>query len=157
MAFRLGQFERFEGAWIPHPDHRGPAEFLNRNDEIGPTTPIVIERLLPVSHYLDRKHAIYFGRDTTDFVLSSRAKGTREKWTNNRLLSMPAELAAYTASASEVWVVRWVDDPAFGQVDLERVWAGRAPELTRAFLSEDGRIEVVRARLAPSPAAAGGE
>ena len=55
-----------------------------------------------------------------------------EKWTCNRLLSTPEELAAYTASAREVWVVRWVDDPGFSQVDLGAVWADRAPEECRA-------------------------
>jgi hypothetical protein len=156
VAFRVGEFKRFENAWIPHPDHRGPAEFLNRNHEVGPTTPIVVERILPVSYYLDRKHAIYFGRHTTDFLLSSRERGTRELWTDNRLLSTPDELAAYTASAPEIWIVRWVVDPGFSQVDLEAVWADRAPELSRMFLSQDGRIEVVRARLAPAaPPAAG--
>jgi Dolichyl-phosphate-mannose-protein mannosyltransferase len=150
VAFRLGEFERFENAWIPRPDYRSPAEFLDRHGEVGPTTSIVVERLLPVSHYLDRKHAIYFGRHTTDFVLSSRERGTREKWTNNRLLSTPDELAAYTVSAPEVWIIRWVVDPAFSQVDLEILWADRMPELSRAFLSEDGRIEVLRVRLAPA-------
>ena len=114
-------------------------------------------RLLPVSYYLEREHAIYFGRDTSDFLLSSRERGTRELWTNNRLLSTPEELAAYTKAAREVWVVRWVDDPSeFKDVDLATVWAGRAPELSRAFLGEDGRIEVIRARLAPAPAPADG-
>jgi hypothetical protein len=147
VAFRLGEFERFEKAWIQHPDHRGPAEFLNQNDEVRPTTPIVVERLLPVSYYLGRDHAIYFGRHTTDFVLSSRERGTREKWTNNRLLSTPEELAAYTASAPEVWIVRWVVDHHFSQVDLAALWADRAPELSRVFLSQDGRIEVIRVRF----------
>jgi hypothetical protein len=151
VAFRLGDYERFQSAWISRPDHRSPAEFLNGNEEVGPKTPIVVERLLPVSHYLDREHAIYFGGHTEDFLLSSRDRGTREKWTDNRLLSTPEELAAYTASASEVWVVRWMVDPNFSQVDLHTVWANRAPEFSRVFLSEDGRIEVVRARLARSP------
>jgi Dolichyl-phosphate-mannose-protein mannosyltransferase len=150
VAYRLGEFERFESVWFPRPDHRSPAEFLNRNDEVAPATPIVVERLLPVSHYLDREHAIYFGRHTTDFLGNSRERGTREKWTNNRLLSTPHELAAYTAPAREVWVVRWVDDPGFDQVDLEALWAERRPELSRVFLSEDGRIEVVRVRLKPA-------
>jgi hypothetical protein len=154
VAFRLGEFARFETAWISRPDHRSPAEFLNRNDDLGPTTPIVVERILPVSHYLDREHAIYFGRHTEDFLLSSRERGTREKWTYNRLLSTPEELADFTASAREVWVVRWVEDPNFSQLDLAAVWADRAPELSRVFLSEDGRIEVLRVRLAPAPHAA---
>jgi Dolichyl-phosphate-mannose-protein mannosyltransferase len=156
VAFRLGEFARFERGWIPRPDHRGPAEFLNRNDEVAPATPIVVERLLPVSHYLQREHAIYFGRHTEDFLLSSRKRGTREKWTDNRLLSTPEQLAAYTASAREVWVVRWVVDPNFSQVDLEALWADRRPEFSRVFLSEDGRIEVIRVRLAPGPDAADG-
>lgn len=153
-AFRLGEFARFERAWIARPDYRSPAEFLNRTEEVTSASAIVVERLLPVSHYLDREHAIYFGRHTTDFVLSSRERGTREKWTNNRLLSTPDELAAFTASAPEVWIVRWVADPSFSQVDLEALWADRTPELSRVFLSEDGRIEVIRARLAPAPDAA---
>jgi hypothetical protein len=150
VAFRLGDYERFQNAWISRPDYRSPAEFLNGNEEVGSTTPIVVERLLPVSHYLDREHAIYFGRHTEDFILSSRERGTREKWTNNRLLSTPDELAAFTASAREVWIVRWIVDPNFSQVDLDAVWADRTPELSRVFLSEDGRIEVIRARLAPA-------
>jgi hypothetical protein len=151
-GFRLGEFQRFENAWVPHPDYRGPAEFLNGSAEVAPTAPIIVERLLPVSYYLDWEHAIYFGRHTTDFNLSSRERGTRELWTDNRLLSTPDELAAHTASAPEVWIVRWVVDPAFTQVDLESVWADRAPALSRAFLSEDGRIEVIHARLAPASA-----
>jgi hypothetical protein len=151
VGFRFGEFEPFERLWFPRPDHKSPAEFLNRLEDIDPAAPIVVIRLLPVSYYLEREHAIYFGRDTTDFLLSSRERGTRELWTNNRLLSTPEELAAFTKAAREVWVVRWVDDPSeFKDVDLATVWAGRAPELSRAFLSEDGRIDVIRARLAPA-------
>jgi 4-amino-4-deoxy-L-arabinose transferase-like glycosyltransferase len=158
VAFRLGEFEPFDRLWFPRPDHKGPAEFLNRLENIDPAARIVTIRLLPVSYYLEREHAIYFGRETTDFLLSSRERGTRELWTNNRLLSTSDELAAYTKAAREVWVVRWVDDPAVvsNEVDLAAVWAGRAPELSRAFLSEDGRIEVIRARLAPARESANG-
>ena len=67
-----------------------------------------------------------------------------------RLLSTPQELAQYTGDAREVWLIRETERfpllPEPGEV-----WGERLRGSERVFLSEDGRVEVLRIELAPPP------
>ncbi len=151
VAFRTGPFEKFWVTWYWRFDYRSPAEFLNANVMPEDDARIVVQYHFPVSYYLEREHAIYIPRTMGIFVRHSQRQGTLNRWADRPLLSTPQELADHTRTAREVWLIRGVEDEErFPEMpDMEEVWGDRLIEHTRAFLSQDERIEVVRIRLAP--------
>lgn len=142
-TYRIGQFERFATTWYNRDDFAAPADFLAAT--AGPKELIVVEEAPAVSHYLEREHAVYLDRRGTRFRLVSRDRGTRDLWSNQRLLSTPTQLYDYTQGASVVWIVRAAQDRKWIQPD--DVWGGRLINVERPFLSPDGALEVLRVRL----------
>ena len=150
VMFRTGVFAPFWPTWYQRLDYEGPAQFVNGNAAPVDTTRIIVEYHYPASYYLQREHAIWLPRNTEVFDLHSRVRGTVDLWSNRRLLSTEQDIAEYTRTASDVWLIRSID-PAFPWEvpDPQRIWGDRVVEQSRAFASRDGRIEVVHLRLTP--------
>ena len=156
VAFRSGPFAPFAPTWYPRLDVAAPAAFVDRTAEPGAATRIVVENLPAASYYLaDDEHAIYYHRESARFRQVGRERGTRDLWSGMRLLSTPGELAAYTRPAREVWLIREVERSPL-MPEPEEVWGERLVGRERAFLSRDGRVEVLRLELAPPPPGAEG-
>ena len=150
VMFRTGVFEPFWPTWYQRLDYESPARFVNGNAAPVDTTRIIVEYHYPTSYYLQREHAIWLPRNTEVFDLHSRVRGTVDLWSDRRLLSTEQEIADYTRTASDVWLIRSID-PAFPWEvpDPHRIWGDRVAEQSRSFVSRDGRIEVVHLRLTP--------
>jgi hypothetical protein len=150
VMFRTGVFAPFWPTWYQRLDYEGPARFVNGNAAPVDTTRIIVEYHYPTSYYLQREHAIWLPRNTEVFDLHSRVRGTVDLWSNRRLLSTEQDIAEYTRTASDVWLIRSIDSPFPWEVpDPHRIWGDRVVEQSRAFASRDGRIEVVHLRLTP--------
>ena len=148
VEFRMSEFESFARTWYARSDYRSPAQFLNQAVlDPDPTTRIVVVDRPPVSHYLERDHAIYTPRTRAQFHRVSRMGGTLELWSNKRLLSTPEDLRNYTAGAHTVWIVK-TSNAREEPFRLAEVWNGRLVSTSRVFLSVDERIEVIVVRLA---------
>jgi hypothetical protein len=150
-SFQIGRFEGREAIWYPRHDYASPAEFLGAKVVADLQIPIIVVELPPVSHYLDLDRAVFYPRREALFDSVSRERGTREIWSQRRLLSTDEDLLEFTASSEAFWLVRLVDTERhpFRVVD---VWKRRPIRLNRKFLSRDGRIEVVYVTLQPANA-----
>jgi hypothetical protein len=114
---------------------------------------VVVEYQYPASYYLDGPHAIYIPREWQDlYPLHSHEGGTLDAWSGQPLLDTPEELAAYTATAGDVWLIRGTDRQRPELPDPEAVWGPRLREAARGFLSRDGRIEVLHLTLSQQSA-----
>jgi hypothetical protein len=145
VSYRLGPFAAHELTWYPRSDYAGPARFAAR--AAPDDARIVVENLPPASWYLPRPHAVFYPREGNRFLLTSREQGTVELWSNQPLLSTAADLAAYAAGAEELWIIRAIDRIEV-LPDLDEVFDSRLLERERLYTSADGRIEVLRLRLA---------
>ena len=111
----------------------------------------------PVSFYLGIEHAVYHDRRAGTFKLIARERGTRDLWSNRRLLNQAGDVERYTDGAREVWLIRPVE-PKQQPFTVDQVWGARARGQTIHCISIDGRLEVVRIALSgparpPRPAA----
>jgi hypothetical protein len=100
----------------------------------------------PVSFYLAAPHAAYYYRNWNLFYDHSRAGGTVDRWSNQRFLSTPDDLRAYTKCVATVWVVKAVS-PVNRPFEIEAVWGKRLVSATEVFRSVDNRLAVIRADL----------
>ena len=142
-TFRTAPFEDHWLTWYQRFDFRTPAEFMN-GQALNDNARVVVEYQYPASYYLDRPHAIYIPREWQDlYPLHSRERGTLDAWSGQPLLDTPEELEAYTAGATDVWMIRGTDRQRPELPDLEAVWGARIQDASRVFLSRDGRIEVL--------------
>ncbi len=146
VSYRTGRFARFERTWYGREDYESPARFVNQIVDSGQTNAIVLVNNPPVSYYLRGKHAVYCNRLDRRFRDISRAGGTVELWSNQRLLSTVEELREYAAGLEFVWIIRSVVGKAT-DFAIEEVWANEPIEVSRVFLSKDERIEVLRVRF----------
>ena len=155
VAYRLGPFERFQETWYPRLDFASPARFVSEHAARGPGVRVVVENLPPSSYYLEGEHAIYYIREGARF--SGRA-ARRARAASGRACACSARRESwreYTGSALEVWLVREIERfPLLPEP--EQVWGDRLLEQTQAYVSQDGRIEVLHIRLAPSAGEARG-
>jgi hypothetical protein len=150
VVFRTGIFEPFWATWYQRLDYESPAKFVNRNATPVDSTRIIVEYHYPASYYLQREHAIWLPRHTEVFDLHSRARGTVDQWSDRQLLSTEQEIADYTRTASDVWLIRSIDAAyPWEEPDPARIWGDRLVEQARSFVSRDDRIEVVHVRLTP--------
>jgi hypothetical protein len=109
-----------------------------------PSSRIIVAGLPPVSYYLGRPHAVYYERSGRRFYNVSRARGTIDLWSNQRLLSTEKDLRAYAGCADQVLLIRSSEER--NELDLDKVWPERLSD-SPVFTSVDGRIEVVVVRL----------
>ena len=145
-SFRIGAFEGRESTWYPRYDYASAAEFLEARARESQQMTIIVVGLPAASHYLDLDHAVFYPRGRTVFAGVSRDRGTRDLWSQRRLLSTAEELRDYTASAKTIRLVRLADATAqpFGVAD---VWQDRLVSVNQEFKSKDGRVEVVSVTL----------
>jgi len=148
-TFRTAPFEDHWPTWYQRYDFRTPAAFVN-GQALDDGARVVVEYQYPASYYLAVPHAIYIPREWQDlYPLHSRERGTRDAWSDQPLLDTPDELAAYTAQARDVWVIRGTDRRRPELPEPEAVWGARLQDASRAFLSRDERIEVLLVTLLP--------
>jgi hypothetical protein len=147
-AYRTGIFARFSSTWYLRSDYASVGRWLAQARARGDDAPIIVVGEPPISYYLDAPHAVYYGREDPRFADVTREGGTRELWSQQRLLSTPAELRAFTAGATRVLLARSTL-PARQAFRPEAVWGSRLRTVASRFRSVDGRLEVVEVRLAP--------
>jgi len=147
-SFRIGAFEDRGEIWYPRYDYASAAEFLEARSIDNPQMPIITVGLPPVSHYLDLDHAVFYPRGRPIFHAVTRDRGTRDLWSQRRLLGTDEDLRSYTAGAEAVWLIRFAK-PGLQRFRAEEVWSERILDVRRDFLSEDGRIEAVTVTLRP--------
>lgn len=147
VVYRRAAFASFEGVWYPRRDFVTPAQEV----EAAATSddPVIVVAQPPVSHYLQREHAIFYARSDPRFGNVSRQRGTIDRWTGMRLLSTSDEVRAYTERADRVWIVQGAapDEQFF---DPAQIWSDRPPHVTRRGTGVDGRVEVILVEFAGS-------
>ncbi len=150
-SFRIGIFEGRGSTWYPRYDYAAPAEFLEAQALAGQQTPIIVAGLPPVSHYLNVDHAVFYPRGRPIFAGISRERGTRDLWSQRRLLSTEEELRNYAASARTIWLVR-LAGATKQSFNVSDVWKDRVMDVNLEFTGVDGRVEVVSIVLQPEAA-----
>jgi hypothetical protein len=153
VVYRLGSFEHRAATWYSRQDFASPGRFVNERSR--PDDAVVVINLPPTSYYVDRPHAVYIRRGDDRFRNVSRAAGTVDYWSGQRLLSLPEELARYLDGRSRSWVIQRSHDPDGSP--LEAVISSGPYTATRAFRGADGRIEVVLVETAGGPDAVEGD
>jgi hypothetical protein len=146
-SFRIGRFEPYAGTWYQRSDYPAAAVWVEREAGGDRDARIVVVGLPPVSYYLPSEHAVYYDRADPRFAAVSRERGTRDLWSQRRLLSTPEELREHTTGARRVFLVRstHAEQQAFVP---ETVWGTQVRESSRRFRTVDGRVEVVSVELA---------
>jgi hypothetical protein len=150
VRFRLGEFKRFSPTWYARSDFESPAVFARSFADGEPSSRVIVDGLPPVSYYLGRPHAVYYERSGRRFYNVSRASGTVDLWSNQRLLSTDEELRSYTRCADQVVFIRSSQDR--NELDFAKIWPVRLASAAPAFTSIDGRIEAVVVKLRPNDA-----
>jgi hypothetical protein len=139
VALRLGEFQSYAAIWSPRNDIRSPAIFLESTAEKGRDDRVVVQGIAAASQYLSPPYAVYYSRDGMRFPRVSRAAGTMDAWSGQRLLSTDADLRAMCEATDTLWIIRRRgDDLGF----CRGVWPSIQEEL--AFEGADERIEVIR-------------
>ncbi len=145
VSYRLGGFEKFRDHWFRRDDLRSVAHFLNR--ATNPDEPLLVsaaEHEMPF--YLKRPFALCFTRQRREFVEIARRRGTRDKWSNARLLTSPGEVLDYVHGHSTVWLTRRSE--AWNRpFEVEDVWGSDLEAAEVVYASRDGRVQVVRLSL----------
>jgi hypothetical protein len=150
VRFRLGEFKRYSLTWYARSDFESPAAFARSFADREPSSRIIVDGLPPVSYYLGRPHAVYYERSGRRFYNVSRAGGTVDLWSNQRLLSTDEELRSYARCADQVVLIRSSQDR--NELDFAKIWPVRLASAAPAFTSIDGRIEAVVVKLRPNEA-----
>lgn len=146
VGYRIGAYASFARTWYERWDFESPARFVDRNAWPAERDVIVVLGLGVVQYYLDLDCALYLSRSDSRFAIVSRQQGTKDLWSGERLLSTAGDLLQYTQEAGRVWLVRPIGSR---QVDVDSVWDARLKLTEIAYVSRDGRIEVVRIELSP--------
>ena len=160
-AYRIGPYQGRDGIWYGRQDFASPARYVERalgTNALGAgAVRLIVVAADPVSFYLGIEHAVYHDRRAGTFKLIARERGTRDLWSNRRLLNQAGDVERYTDGAREVWLIRPVE-PKQQPFTVDQVWGARARGQTIHCISIDGRLEVVRIALSgparpPRPAA----
>jgi hypothetical protein len=139
VALRLGEFQNYAAIWSPRDDIRSPATFLESTAEKGRDERVVVQGIAAAAQYLSPPYAVYYSRDGMRFPRVSRAAGTMDVWSRQRLLSTDADLRAMCEATSTLWIIhRRGDDLGF----CRGVWPSIQEELV--LEGADERIEVIR-------------
>ena len=150
VEFRMSEYQRFSGLAIPRPDFKSAAYFLNEHADDDEYTRIIIANRPHLSYYLKQNHAIYYHRRRRGrFKSISRARGTLELWSGNRLLSTEKELKEYTRGITTVWIARRKHRKRRRRHHFraQEFLKDRLENTSRMFLSTDGRIEILLVKL----------
>lgn len=149
VTFRTGPYHNRGAIWYDRKDYASPARYIERVlakvPESGATR-VIVTAAEPASFYLGREHAVYLDRGAGTFTLVSRERGTRELWSNRRLLNQPRDVERYTETAREVWLIRPAA-PKKRPFTVDEVWGGKVRSETVHCAGIDGRIEVVQIKL----------
>jgi hypothetical protein len=147
-SYRIGPWQRYEDLWYQRIDFRGPSEFLNREIPPERAEPVLIVGLDPVAQWLERPYGFYFRPNSLGFLSLGRNGGTTHIWTGRPIVSGAEQVRAFSAGAQTAWIVRFAgaDRETF---DAAELFGPRFVAEQRAYLGEDGRLEVVRVSLAP--------
>jgi Dolichyl-phosphate-mannose-protein mannosyltransferase len=141
FRFRTAYERRLQVHYYPRWDFRAAAEYVNArlatDDRV-----IVFDQPLP--HYLDRTSGLFIRYGTSLYRLIWGCDGTRDLWSNARLLDTEQDVEQLIATTSgNVWLVMrsakysW-RDPL--EIDLAETYGNRP-----AFISQDGHLAVYRA------------
>jgi len=148
VRFRLDEFQRYESIWYERWDYESPAVFLNNRAGLSNGDKVIVVEQQPVSFYLEVPHAVYYSRTSNLYWDHSRAEGTVDLWSNQPLLSTPADLRKYARCASNVWIVE-AASPVHQPVEIDQVWESQMVSATPVFRSVDNRLTVLHVRLKP--------
>jgi hypothetical protein len=143
VKFRTGRFAAYEALWYPRWDNRSAALFLDQAG-LGSDDIVVAADTPPFSYYYSGPHFVYVARMHPRFPTVSRQQGTVDLWSGRPLLSTAEELLRVTSAANDVWIITRLDHRP---VVPTEVWGPCLRSVERAFLSLDGRIEVLHAYL----------
>jgi hypothetical protein len=139
VALRIGEFQSYAAIWSPRDDIRSPATFLEFTADKGRGDRVVVQGIAGASQHLSPPYAVYYSRDEMRFPRVSRAAGTMDVWSGQRLMSTDADLRAMCEAANTLWIIRRSgDDLGF----CRGIWPSIQEEL--ADEGADGRIEVIR-------------
>ena len=142
--YRLGGFQRYEETWYERDDYASPARFVEQAAR--PSEPVIASEVWPVSHYLQRAHAVFVALHGGQFTNVSREGGTLELWSGERLLGTVDDLRTYTRCQPRVWIVQ---STHHGLRFLpEEVWGEELTKVETAYVSPDGGLEVLLVHLA---------
>jgi hypothetical protein len=151
-SYRIGPWRRYEDLWYPRIDFRGPAEFLNQEIPAQRNEPVIVVGQDPVAHWLERPYAMYFRPNSSVFTYLGRKRGTIHLWSGRPIVATPEHVQALCARATTAWILRSVEPRRHG-FNASEIWGARFIAERRAYVGEDGRLEVVRVSLTPSTAA----
>jgi hypothetical protein len=153
VTFQRGKFLRYASLWFWRQDDRSPAEFLNAHrNEVDALVVSIHARTLPYYLHPEMDFAYYCSREGDDawrYGDIARSKGKVETWTARPLLGSEQELRDYTARIQSLFLVRPASPTAHWDwdININHVWFDRLVTYERAFLSSDGKTEVVKISL----------
>ena len=153
-SYRIGPYRRYEDLWYERIDFRSPAQFLNATLPAETREPIIVVGQDPIARWLERPFAVYLRPNSLAFFGLARDRGSRHIWSGQPIVSTVTQLRDYAAGADAVWIVRSVSPERHG-FEAEDAFEPRFVGEHRAYLGEDGRLEVVRVDLTPPGAKAG--
>jgi hypothetical protein len=140
IAYRMGNYDRFSSHWYQRWDFKGVAEFLDANTS--ETSMIILSREVDtMAFYLKKEFIFYWDRDSDDYTIVSRDRGTREVRSGNPMISTTQEVINLSQSAKSVWLVFYPEWRTW-QLNPETVWPGRVKSVEVYKPGRDKRIEV---------------
>lgn len=148
VTFRSGIYERFSRHWYPRWDSLRPAELVNAAESDGSVV-IVSNEVDYIGFYLKKDYILYWPREADDYGIVSRESGTRELWSNKRMISSNKELINLTEKIQYVWLVFYPDWRSW-KLDPEETWPGRVKNVQTYRPGRDKRIEVWKIELKPA-------
>jgi hypothetical protein len=143
VAFRTNKYSRFSLHWYPRMDYRRPAELVN-TEVSGAAKIIITGRALGAAAYMNNDFAVYWHRGGAAFPAISREGGTRELWSDRRLLSTNEEVIEHAKEADHVWLISY---PGWDSLDPKALWRDRVQRIDIFKPGLDKRIEVWRIQL----------
>ena len=109
VNYRLIYDEAKQSHYFPRFDYRTPAEYVNRRRR---QNDVVINSLYAANYYLDQLDYYYKNEKHWDFGQVSCDSGTRDKWSNAKLVHSPQALFSLVDGAdSTVWLLMRHDEP----------------------------------------------
>jgi hypothetical protein len=148
-TYRMGSFQDREDTWYTRDDDAATAAFVRENAQPGDL--VIVAETPVISHYLGREHVVYLDRRGHRFRNVSRARGTLDLWSNQRLVGTLAEVGDLTRCLEgDVWIVRTLQERRL--IDPPELWDAQLVGLQNVFQNGDDSQDVLRVSLRPAAA-----
>lgn len=141
--FRTGPYASFSGHWYGRVDVQSPADYVKVNRAPGD---VVVAETVAVRAYLEEPYAVFVRSGGSRYLGVARARGTRELWTGNRLISDLDQLTREIPEnpQAQLWLVARTDleSHTFHAPDVLGALEQQGFVVRRRYEGIDGRVKV---------------